>query len=191
METDTFSVVFMADILIINVYIVFTANLKTFDFRFRSNFAAVWLETAVNMSREVWRQEKENCESSCESKCRYEDLWGKHDDYKSQILAAVLETYVTCSEKAEFEPQRPCPISQDIHTLCKDVTKETSQRHCRSSEDRENSVFVYLYVFLLSITQPLINDSASFTKYMVVSLVCSHVDKTVWFLVNRFQFVFG
>ncbi|TNN49494.1 hypothetical protein EYF80_040288 [Liparis tanakae] len=35
----------------------------------------------------------------------------------------------TCSEEAEFEPQRPCIVSQDINTLCKDVTKETSRRH--------------------------------------------------------------
>lgn len=54
-------------------------------------------------------------------------------------------TYVTCSEKAEFEPQRPGPISQDIHTLCIDVAKETSQRHHWSSEEKEKGVFRACY----------------------------------------------
>lgn len=46
-------------------------------------------------------------------------------------------TYVTCGKKAEFEPQRPCLVSQDIHTLCIDVTKETSQWHCWRPEKKE------------------------------------------------------
>lgn len=58
------------------------------------------------------------------------------------------ETYVTCSEKAELEPQRPGPISKDIHTLCIDVAKETSQRHHWSSEEIEGFCAFYYQVSL-------------------------------------------
>lgn len=46
--------------------------------------------------------------------------------HSSRDAHTDTETYVTSNEEAEFEPQRACTISQDIHALCIDVTKETS-----------------------------------------------------------------
>lgn len=44
----------------------------------------------------------------------------------------------TCSEEAESESQRPGLVSEDVHTLCIDVAKETSQWHHWSSEQKGN-----------------------------------------------------
>lgn len=62
---------------------------------------------------------------------------------KNLILKIVLrfEIFVTCGEKSEFKPQRPCSVSQDINAFCKDVTQETSQRHRGSPEDTEFTSF--------------------------------------------------
>lgn len=104
-----------------------------------------------NVSGHCYRQRRNRKKPFCESKRRCEEMPGENplETLSNHKSPQHTQTYVTCSEKAEFEPQWPCLVSQDIHTLCIDVTKETSQRHCRSSDKERTTVCVCVYMCLV------------------------------------------